>query len=65
MDLYTLKDKRYSKTNNLGIWIGILMAVVRKSLEMSNQSIKTKYKFGHQFDFEYLYCDFDLSVVNF
>ena len=65
MDPYIHRDKKYSKTNNLGIWIGILMAVGRKSLEMSYEQIETKYKFGHQFDFEYLYCDFDLTVINF
>ena len=56
--------------NSLGCWIGILMAFIRKTLEVQNQKmidqdIKFNMVFGNEFPITYVYSAFYLNDQNF
>lgn len=54
LDPFNRKKSRQTQHNNLGIWIGAVMAVVRKTLELNSSKTKIKnlkFKYGHNFNF--------------
>jgi hypothetical protein len=55
-----------NEKNTLGCWIGILMAFVRKTLEVKNKKMvdaafKTSWVFGNECKITYVYSAFYLT----